>query len=343
VDIKIVEEWGYAMGEDTCLFEEEDGSESSQTDADVGHAEQEVSHNVDLLIEKIIDVEKDGDGDAAQGQSGVKAPNIVVSKVVDSEEDGRWFEEVRSPDRNVAVLPISGGSSGGSRVARAADTPQASESQASPTSRVPDGEDGACVRSRPRSTRATSCPPSEDRTGWPWPWSWEWLRDHNHDEAGVIFSASKRAKKGNPVGSCQTRGIHTRKASGVLRHPVHSFKKIARLPTKDRGEALKALGRCARRRRAGAEASSSNVASCQASSDVSPASGTNDDDWRNWVAVHGNDELALEDVRGIGKTIGVTFRGETRICLMLYPERRKVGRIRAVSFEVAWSEGGWVF
>jgi hypothetical protein len=29
VDIKIVEEWGYAMGEDTCLFEEEDGSESS--------------------------------------------------------------------------------------------------------------------------------------------------------------------------------------------------------------------------------------------------------------------------------------------------------------------------
>jgi hypothetical protein len=124
VDIKIVEEWGYAMGEDTCLFEEEDGSESSQTDADVGHAEQEVSHNVDLLIEKIIDVEKDGDGDAAQGQSGVKAPNIIVSNVVDSEEDGRWFEEVRSPDRNVAVLPISGGSSGGSRVARAADTPR---------------------------------------------------------------------------------------------------------------------------------------------------------------------------------------------------------------------------
>ncbi|PNX60099.1 putative sulfate transporter, partial [Trifolium pratense] len=37
VEIKIVEEWGYALGEDTCLFEEEDESEASQTDYDVGH------------------------------------------------------------------------------------------------------------------------------------------------------------------------------------------------------------------------------------------------------------------------------------------------------------------
>jgi hypothetical protein len=27
------------------------------------------------------------------------------------------------------------------------------------------------------------------------------------------------------------------------------------------------------------------------------------------VAVHGNEELALEDVRGIGQSIGVKFRG----------------------------------
>jgi hypothetical protein len=28
------------------------------------------------------------------------------------------------------------------------------------------------------------------------------------------------------------------------------------------------------------------------------------------VAVHGNDQLAVEDVWGIGKAIGVTFRGD---------------------------------
>jgi hypothetical protein len=54
---------------------------------------------------------------------------------------------------------------------------------------------------------------------------------------------------------------------------------------------------------------SSSFAGCQASSDVSSASGPSDDDWRNWVAVHGNDEMALEDVRGIGHSIGVNFRG----------------------------------
>jgi hypothetical protein len=52
---------------------------------------------------------------------------------------------------------------------------------------------------------------------------------------------------------------------------------------------LKAVGRCVRRRRAGDQAINSNSASCQASSDMHSASGTSDNDWRNWVAVHGND------------------------------------------------------
>ncbi|MCI78834.1 sulfate transporter, partial [Trifolium medium] len=32
VEVKIVEEWGYALGEDTCLFEDESTSEASQYD-----------------------------------------------------------------------------------------------------------------------------------------------------------------------------------------------------------------------------------------------------------------------------------------------------------------------
>ncbi|PNX65598.1 hypothetical protein L195_g062681, partial [Trifolium pratense] len=30
----------------------------------------------------------------------------------------------------------------------------------------------------------------------------------------------------------------------------------------------------------------------------------------NWVAVHGNDQLAVDDVWGIGKAIGVKFKGD---------------------------------
>jgi hypothetical protein len=51
------------------------------------------------------------------------------------------------------------------------------------------------------------------------------------------------------------------------------------------------------------------MAGGQAFSDASSTSGANDDDWRNWVAVHGNDELAVEDVRDVGQSIGVKFRG----------------------------------
>jgi hypothetical protein len=298
VVIKIVEEWGYAMGEDTCLFEEESGSESSQADEDERQGDPEASHNVELLVEKFTDVEKDVDGEVAQGQCGVQNPSMISG---DMEKGGGRTEVVGSPDRTVAALSPGEGSSAGSRVNQTPDSSQEVGPQVSSTSRALDGKDMVGVTSQLRSSRAMSCLPSEDHRGWTGPWSWEWLRDHNHEEAGVIFSASKRARKGSETNS--------RKVGWVLRHPVHSLKKLARLPSKDRGEALKALGRCVRRRRVGGIVNSSSFAGCQASSDVSSASGPSDDDWRNWVAVHGNDEMALEDVRGIGHSIVVNFRG----------------------------------
>jgi hypothetical protein len=298
VEIKIVEEWGYAMGEDTCLFEEDSAQESSQTDEEVGQGDQEVRHNVDLLVEKITDVEEDDEG------AGVKTPIFGEATAGVCEEDDGRNAEVHSPVRMADLLPLGEGSPAGFSVVGLDDTLEAPGSQAS---WVSNGQDGVGGKSFLRSSRATSCPPSEVRRGWPGPWSWEWLRDHNHEEAGVIFSASKRARKEDPTGR------HTdtlrRKVGGVLRHPVHSLKKLARLPCKDRGEALKALGRCVRRRKAGVQVTSSNFQGDPASTDVSSESGTKDNDWRNWVAVHGNEELALEDVRGIGQSIGVKFRG----------------------------------
>ncbi|MCI34433.1 DUF4283 domain protein, partial [Trifolium medium] len=60
VEIKIVEEWGYAMGEDTCLFEEECESEASQSELGEGNADPKLRRNVDIMVEKIMDgLEKD--------------------------------------------------------------------------------------------------------------------------------------------------------------------------------------------------------------------------------------------------------------------------------------------
>lgn len=314
VDIKIVEEWGYAMGEDTCLFEEEDDSETSRAGEDAAQDEPEIGRNVDLLVEKCVGVEE---GDIVKSQNGDRNPYNNASAIGDSEEKESWYEEVVSPVlvRPEAHLPLSMENPGGSSRSSTDVSSPALVHHGSLTGQLSGGIAGTGARRQPRCSRATSCPPSEDRKALSGPWSWEWLRDHNHEEAGVIFSARKRVRKGDPCGGRQKQVGHpdvsSRKAGGgVLRHPIHSLKKIARLPTKDRGEALKALGRCVRRRRAGDHANESNSASCQVSSDLRSTSGTSDNDWRNWVAVHGNDQLAMEDIRGIGQTIGVKFRGD---------------------------------
>ncbi|MCI89889.1 sulfate transporter, partial [Trifolium medium] len=54
VEIKIVEEWGYALGEDACLFEEESDSEASHFDNEAGFGDPDVNRNVDTLVEKIV-------------------------------------------------------------------------------------------------------------------------------------------------------------------------------------------------------------------------------------------------------------------------------------------------
>ncbi|MCI40997.1 DUF4283 domain protein, partial [Trifolium medium] len=53
--VKIVEEWGYALGEDTCLFEDDNASEASQSDHDEGHGDPEVRRNMDALVEQFAE------------------------------------------------------------------------------------------------------------------------------------------------------------------------------------------------------------------------------------------------------------------------------------------------
>ncbi|MCI90324.1 sulfate transporter, partial [Trifolium medium] len=33
-------------------------------------------------------------------------------------------------------------------------------------------------------------------------------------------------------------------------------------------------------------------------------------DWKHWVVMHGNEQVAMEDVRDIGRAIGVQFKGD---------------------------------
>ncbi|PNX85649.1 hypothetical protein L195_g041719, partial [Trifolium pratense] len=286
-EIKIVEEWGYAMGEDSCLFEEDSEAESSCGE---GQDDPEVHRNIDMLVNQVkegLEVEDHNEFQGKQdeefldkleansGSKGVGTNSVLRmdSLEVFGNQDDR--AEVSSPPGNALVRPSF----------------------------------------RPLiGKRTSSCPPEARRSVMSGPWSLEWLQDQNYGDAGVIFSASKKSRKEIFHGPSLKRKVdqdpRRRKAGGVLRHPIHSLKKVARMPCKDRGEVLKVLKKSVRRRRGGDGLNRSCSMSCHVSSGDSGSLGSVNNDWMNWVAVHGNDHMAVDDVWGIGKAIGVKFKGD---------------------------------
>jgi len=93
--------------------------------------------------------------------------------------------------------------------------------------------------------RTASCPPTGARSLMSGPWSLEWLSDQVHCEAGVISSSCKHIKKvGRPKEPlCKSNSFtqKRKKLNGVLRHSVHSLKKVARLSNNDREAVLQIL------------------------------------------------------------------------------------------------------
>ncbi|GAU49945.1 hypothetical protein TSUD_408400 [Trifolium subterraneum] len=247
VEIKIVEEWGYAMGEDTCLFEEENVTEASQSDCEEGHVEPEVCRNVDMLVDKIaVGLEEAAINDF-QGKSDEEFPDkqeFKMSSEGESEGEPERPVDILSPvsDRVEAQSLFRLGPQGeaGDRDSQNDSLSQQSVSQVCPTTRKTFGDSRRVSGNQMHANRANSCPPVANRSVVSGPWSLEWL--HDHGEAGVIFSAQKRVKEGGRHGMRNKKMDQLepkrRKAGGPLRHLVHSLKQVARLPREDRVEII---------------------------------------------------------------------------------------------------------
>ncbi|PNX84817.1 cysteine-rich receptor-like protein kinase, partial [Trifolium pratense] len=143
------------------------------------------------------------------------------------------------------------------------------------------------------------------------PWSLDWLHDHNHGDAGVIFSTRKnfKARKSRGDGNLRDarKPLKKRHGGGKPRHSLHTLKKVARMPGNDRKEALKALKKNVRKRQGVLRVDRSCEVVHQVSSEENQSSASVNNDWENWVVMQGNNRMAVEDVWGIGKAIGVKF------------------------------------
>jgi hypothetical protein len=297
VEIQIIEEWGFDLGDDACLLEDDAESKVSLAVDDDDRNDPDASNQVDMLVDHIGKEVADMNCHASKQQGSATQP-----------VDTHVLSPVRRP--NTVLEPAEGSSaySGGS-LECVAETVLSAQNQDTPVvhslRKLPEGT-GPNQRKR-----TLSCPPaSHSRLSGPW--SLEWLRDHNLGGAGVIFSATKRTKQGGDADRVQHKREagepSKKKVGGFLRHSLFSLKRIARLPIEDRREVLRVLQKSARRRRRMGEAGRPSTTVSRASAEVATSSSSVNNDWKHWVAMQGNDTVVEEDVLEVGKVTGATFK-----------------------------------
>ncbi|PNX89689.1 hypothetical protein L195_g045811, partial [Trifolium pratense] len=159
------------------------------------------------------------------------------------------------------------------------------------------------------------------------PWSLDWLHDHNHGDAGFFFSARKKTKAGKSQGDGNHRderkSLKKRQGGGMLRHSLHTLKKVARMPSKDRKEVLKVLKKNVCKRQGGSRADRSCEVVHQVSSEKNQSSASVNNDWENWVVMQDNNYMVVDDVWDIGKAIGVKFKGNSSNMFNVLSRARK--------------------
>ena len=158
-----------------------------------------------------------------------------------------------------------------------------------------------------KGCRANSCPQTGNCTALSGPWCYEFLQDQDVQDVGVVFSPAVKSKQ-----VAQQRNYKRslkKKSDCLLKHSVHSLKRVARLPSKDRLTVLKLLSsNCMRRqKRQHSKKSNERASGEHVSSNISSSVNK---DWQNWVTLHAQPERVAEDVCEVGKTIRLKFKGD---------------------------------
>ncbi|GAU43939.1 hypothetical protein TSUD_284460 [Trifolium subterraneum] len=162
-------------------------------------------------------------------------------------------------------------------------------------------------------------------------------------EAGVIFSSGQRKQGGASQGTSQGKDMalkcKKRKEGGMFRHS--SLKKVVRLPCKDRREVLKILNKIVQHRRGKTSANRSGAEKNVGSSQATSSSESVNNDWKNWVVMHSDDQMAADDVGDIGKAIGFKFNSNNSNMFSDLTRSRKGKHVSQVAGGGGGTEKGW--
>jgi hypothetical protein len=307
VTIKIVEEWGFNIGDDACLYEEGEGSDGEQAQQEDCRVEQDVDVNADALVDKIVQelVESEGNHKLIDDIE-LQAGSNFNSRKLDSNPSQKTHdsrEYVESAATNVQP---------------ALSNPLAAESQEDPVAVQQhngmkiniesSAEVNTCSKFQQR--RSKSCPPRSDRSLVSGPWSLKWLHAKHYSDVRAVSSSAKDVQQRDRFKSGRYQAQRRKKVDGVMRHNVHSLKKVARLPNKDRAAVMKYL----KKKNGCKHQGSTNLkkAVTRISKDLSDGSSSSssvNNDLKHWVVLHGSEKVVREDVVNLGDTIGVQLSG----------------------------------
>jgi len=107
LDIKIIEEWGFCMGDDVCLHEEDDNSVHSCPDGADVHAGFEMDENADTLADKIVKELVDADEEDIIVDELDKRVNVETTKLVDGHAAKVPIVNVSDTPKNVSQVVVS--------------------------------------------------------------------------------------------------------------------------------------------------------------------------------------------------------------------------------------------
>ena len=280
--VKLVEEWGCNLGEDAFMTEEVIDSRpetlsqpSNMNDLEEVQGEWELDDLVTDLHRELGDHE---------GQNvGSKAKQNSIKKQQTNHADG-------------LIL-----------------TKQHLMSVSTSKSQVPDN---VTVLSPVRESPSQQIPGTNSvkETG---PWSLNWLSKVPIKEGGSAFTSTRsvdfiaepdaQMEKYNALPS---KVLTKKKQKGSVKNYVGFMKRIARMSDVDRKDILKILNK-KRRKSKGRMTEQNSKAAANTSDSSKNSSSSVNKDWENWVVLHGNLKVVAEDVRDIGKVVGVKYNFDT--------------------------------
>lgn len=152
------------------------------------------------------------------------------------------------------------------------------------------------------------------------PWSLHWLSQKPICEGGNVFTTTLTGGVNRKVDmdSHDLKSLPSKnKKGGAVNYPIGFMKKVARMSASERKQILKILKKHKSKRRVKKGSINSKAAAISSSESSKNSSSSVNKDWENWVLVRGKATKVAEDVKEIGRVVGLTYECETKNCFNL--------------------------